>query len=123
MRSLQIECVLDMHLYLCTCIHVQVNAADALRRGQAEAVLQYSDGVLGRRLIYFHHIIASGKRQAQIPRHFNSGFKSEDNMEPTFLLVSIFSIFLTGNLGVGGAPAPGWLRQDRLARHYHCRRP
>jgi hypothetical protein len=49
-----------IHIY----IYLQVNAADALRQGEADAILQYNDGVLGRRLIYFHHIIASGKRQA-----------------------------------------------------------
>eukprot|EP00918_Siedleckia_nematoides_P016511 GHVU01035523.1.p1 GENE.GHVU01035523.1~~GHVU01035523.1.p1 ORF type:complete len:330 (+),score=74.26 GHVU01035523.1:48-992(+) len=41
-----------------------VNAAEALKQDEAEDLLLHNDGVLGRRLIYFHHIIANGKRQA-----------------------------------------------------------
>ena len=45
----------------------QVNPAEMIRQQEAESMLQQlalHDAVLGRRLIYFHHIIANGKRQA-----------------------------------------------------------
>ena len=50
-------------VFVCVC-DLQVNAAEALKQDEAEDLLLHNDGVLGRRLIYFHHIIANGKRQA-----------------------------------------------------------
>ena len=70
-----------------------VNGAELLRDAEAELRQEQqalSQSVLGRRLIYFHHIIAGGKRQAiqewavqlRLGGYAKIGWSAKDISEP-----------------------------------------